>query len=300
MNRCKMFRCVKYIGKGCGVRFRSTWADFSKSCHDYDRYRRPVGSDLIAGMSQFYTGKQLKDLHILDVGCGTGLYGKALLDLGLGKMSLIDASKDMLSVASNKLATYIEQGCVLSLDHYQTPPLPYQNGSFDVVLLNMVIHHLDSVNGRTFPNAIRLLKEAEMCLKKKGIVAITTIPPSNAMNYWTSKQCYEFTHRTIQYFPSLDEYETMFIKSGLKSVQKLTFLGPGLICYENIIDSNGYLDQSWVNSACVFELATDEEMIAIHEKVHGLVQSGMWQQWTQENDTTEALGGVTLLVCHKD
>ncbi|WAR31926.1 hypothetical protein MAR_034468, partial [Mya arenaria] len=212
------------------------------------------------------------DLHILDVGCGTGLYAKAMLDHGVGRMSLIDASQDMLNVASSKLATE-------------------------------VIPHLDSGNDRTFPNATCLLKEANRCLKKNGIVAITTILPENTTNYWYLNLHPEHTQRCYQVSSSLDEFETMFSKSGLQSIRKLTFLGPGIISYKNIINSNAYLDQSWVNAACVYELTTDKVMKAIHEKVHRIVQSGMWQQWMQENDSTEELGGVTLLVCqrgHKD
>ncbi|WAR28464.1 hypothetical protein MAR_014168 [Mya arenaria] len=92
-----------------GVCRASTWADFSKVSDDYDKFRIPVGRDFIAGMSQLYTGKRLQDLHILDIGCGTGQYAKEMLDLGVGRISLIDASPDMLNAAKYKLANEIEQ-----------------------------------------------------------------------------------------------------------------------------------------------------------------------------------------------
>ncbi|WAQ94927.1 hypothetical protein MAR_007398, partial [Mya arenaria] len=63
---------------------------------------------------------------------------EALLDQGVGRLSLVDASHNMLNVGSSKLATEIGQGRVLCLEHSRTPPLPFQNGSFDVVLMNMV------------------------------------------------------------------------------------------------------------------------------------------------------------------
>ena len=38
----------------------STWANFGRVHQDYDRYRRTVGSDIIARMSEFHSRKSLK------------------------------------------------------------------------------------------------------------------------------------------------------------------------------------------------------------------------------------------------
>ena len=40
---------------------------------------------------------------MLDAGCGTGRYSKDLIDLGVGKITLLDQSLTMLEIAKEKL-----------------------------------------------------------------------------------------------------------------------------------------------------------------------------------------------------
>ena len=40
---------------------------------------------------------------MLDAGCGTGKYAKDLLNLGIGKITLLDASPEMIAVAKENL-----------------------------------------------------------------------------------------------------------------------------------------------------------------------------------------------------
>ena len=75
---------------------------------------------------------------MLDAGCGTGNYAKALIEFGIGKITLMDASKDMLAVAKEKLKTEIEKGIVDKVVEAKMPPLPFEDGSFDVVLFSLV------------------------------------------------------------------------------------------------------------------------------------------------------------------
>ena len=75
---------------------------------------------------------------MLDAGCGTGNYAKALVELGVGKITLLDASKDMLEVAKEKLKDEIEKGIIDKVIEDKMPPLPFEDGSFDVVLFSLV------------------------------------------------------------------------------------------------------------------------------------------------------------------
>lgn len=77
-------------------------------------------------------------MHILDAGCGTGNYAKALIDLGVRKITLMDGSKDMLGVAKNKLKNEIDNKIIDQVVEAKMPPLPFEDGSFDVVLFSLV------------------------------------------------------------------------------------------------------------------------------------------------------------------
>ena len=75
---------------------------------------------------------------MLDAGCGTGNYSKALIDMGVGKITMMDGSPHMLDVARNKLKDAIENKVVDQVVEARMPPLPFADGSFDVVLFSLV------------------------------------------------------------------------------------------------------------------------------------------------------------------
>ncbi len=68
------------------------------------------------------------DIHILDVGCGTGLSGLALRDVGYAKIDGCDLSKGMLEKAGT-LGLYEK---LFACDLNQ-PPLPVQDENYDAL-----------------------------------------------------------------------------------------------------------------------------------------------------------------------
>ena len=84
--------------------------------------------------SRFY----FQDLHVLDAGCGTGNYAKALIEHGVGHVTLLDASSGMLEKAKAKLSDDIDSGKVKDVVEATMPPIPFPDASFDVVMFNMV------------------------------------------------------------------------------------------------------------------------------------------------------------------
>ena len=75
---------------------------------------------------------------MLDAGCGTGQRAKALLDLGIGKVTLLDASPEMLALAEKKLHYAIEDKRVESIAEATLPYFPFGDRTFDVVMFNQV------------------------------------------------------------------------------------------------------------------------------------------------------------------
>ena len=75
---------------------------------------------------------------MLDAGCGTGHYAKALIDLGVGKLTLLDSSSEMLTVATQKLKELLSNKIVHQVIKADLPPLPFEDGAFDAVMFNFV------------------------------------------------------------------------------------------------------------------------------------------------------------------
>ena len=74
----------------------------------------------------------------MDAGCGTGQYTKALIDLGIGRFTLLDASAEMLDVAKDKLADAIRDRVVADIVQAVLPDIPIDNDVFDAVIFNLV------------------------------------------------------------------------------------------------------------------------------------------------------------------
>ncbi|GAA0329722.1 class I SAM-dependent methyltransferase [Bacillus carboniphilus] len=95
----------------------------------------------------------VKGKKILDIGCGGGIYSKALAELGAVSVTGIDFSQKMLSVAKQNCKDYrnitFRTG---RAERTEMKPLEY-----DIILERAVIHHLDELRSN-FNEAFRVLK----------------------------------------------------------------------------------------------------------------------------------------------
>jgi ubiquinone/menaquinone biosynthesis C-methylase UbiE len=86
------------------------------------------------------------DEHVLDVGCGTGL-----MVLRIAKqhpdctLHGIDLSPNVIAVAQENAA---KRGLAANLCVGSITDLPYPDGTFDVLITNIMYHHLDMVEKR--------------------------------------------------------------------------------------------------------------------------------------------------------
>ena len=71
---------------------------------------------------------------MLDAGCGTGHFAQSLINIGIGKMTLLDASSEMLTVAKENLNDAITKNVVDAVVTAKLPKLPFAEETFDVVL----------------------------------------------------------------------------------------------------------------------------------------------------------------------
>ena len=104
----------------------------------------------------------LKDIKILDIGCGGGLLSEPLSRLGAA-VTGIDASDRNIKIAKLHL-----KKSKLNIDYYCSSPESFEaKEKFDVVLNMEIVEHVDNVD-------FFLLKSSEL-LKKDGLMFIATL-----------------------------------------------------------------------------------------------------------------------------
>ena len=106
--------------------------------------------------------KPLKNIELLDIGCGGGLLSEPMCRLG-AKVTAIDASKKNIDVASfhsKKNNLKINYKC-------SSPEKINLNKKFDVILNMEIVEHVDDLKF--------FLKKSSLLLKKNGLMFISTL-----------------------------------------------------------------------------------------------------------------------------
>jgi ubiquinone/menaquinone biosynthesis C-methylase UbiE len=100
----------------------------------YDRLFEPMNKGLrLLGLRMFPPEQTMR---VLDVGCGTGVHLETYRRFGC-QLYGIDTSPSMLDVARTRLG----EGAELRLG--DATKMPYENGTFDLVLCMLVLHEMD-------------------------------------------------------------------------------------------------------------------------------------------------------------
>ena len=106
--------------------------------------------------------KSLKNIKVLDIGCGGGLLCEPLSKLG-AKVVGIDASEKNIKIAK----THAKKS-KLKINYYCASPENFiSKEKFDVILNMEIVEHVEDVN--------LFLKESSKFLKKNGIMFIATL-----------------------------------------------------------------------------------------------------------------------------
>ncbi|MCT1905224.1 class I SAM-dependent methyltransferase [Oceanobacillus sojae] len=101
--------------------------------------------------------KALIDIHSIhqaaDIGCGGGIYSKALADIGIPSVSGVDYSKPILAGAMKHCSNYSN----ISFQPGYADDTGLESDSADLILSRALIHHIKDL-GSVFAEAYRILK----------------------------------------------------------------------------------------------------------------------------------------------
>jgi len=248
-------------------------------CQMYDYSRVPVGLNFI---SQFIKETD----HILDAGCGTGNYIQKLAPFAKN-MTGIDSNEDVLQWAKSKLGGMSN---VNLLQCSLTTKLPFENATFDVVLVNQVLQYLD-VDNENYPNVRFLLAELRRVLKPGGYILINTCSKAMVDGYWyinLSPNCREIF---LKEYMSLDKLAEFMIEAGYNpTIHGQNILEPlqGMK-YFNLL---GPIDNIW-------KFGSNLEygnMDSIRQSLSTLLNEGRLGAYFDENDKFRRENGQTIYI----
>jgi 2-polyprenyl-6-hydroxyphenyl methylase/3-demethylubiquinone-9 3-methyltransferase len=134
-----------------------------KPLHNFNPVRlRYIKDTIIKKFGNRSEKLPLKDIKILDIGCGGGLLSEPLSRLG-ATVTGIDASERNIKIAKMHLSQ-----SKLDIDYYCSSPEKFiTKEKFDVVLNMEIVEHVDNVD-------FFLLKSSDL-LKKNGLMFIATL-----------------------------------------------------------------------------------------------------------------------------
>jgi ubiquinone/menaquinone biosynthesis C-methylase UbiE len=154
--------------------------DFGARAADYDALR-PQDDAWWARFDVLVELADLRNRHVLDVGCGTGLLAEALVERVGATVTGVEPSDGMRTVAESRLGGGVE---VLP---GSAEALPLRDATFERVVFSLVIHLVDRD---------RALAEAYRVLAPGGKVGVVTFADVHFDTYWASS-----------YFPSIRDID---------------------------------------------------------------------------------------------
>ena len=204
----------------------------------YDKFAKQY-SDSMGEEGDFYHKTQLdpyiyqiignpKGKVIYDLGCGNGYMARELAKKG-AHVHASDVSNELLEIAKNK-----SQGLEIMYSlHDATNFSKYKKEYFDVVVMNMVIHHVQELDV--------LIRGISRILKKGGVFVFSNdhmFRPTYPYSEWVKEKLFDKEKLFIKVTNYLENYETE-VTSGWDDTTKLTVYNRPFNVFVNTMSKYG-------------------------------------------------------------
>lgn len=163
-----------------------------------------------------------------------------------------------------------------------------------------VLHHLDKTpEGTEFPVLQKALVDTKRILRHRGMLFITTSLPSTIKEaVWFHQVHPGITDKIRKAFISAEQYQNFFTNNGYQCVAAMNLLSvTKQTQLVNYFDHEGPLKTEWRKGTSVYEIATEEELEELEEKLLSIEETQSLQQFMMEHDRTSEMGVLTIFAC---
>ena len=240
----------------------------------------------------------MDEMEILDAGCGTGNYSLAMLD-HVGRIEAVDLNPGMLAVASEKLAGAVSGGRV-SFNTARIDELPFEDGRFDGVMINQVLHHLPDDPARGFPEHQRVFRDLARVLKPGGALVVNTCSQEQLLHgYWHYGLIRAAADALRARYAPLDELSD--ILAGCSFEHRGRFAPTdAAVQGESYLDPHGPLREEWRDGDSVWSLAGEDTLEHALSRIRDLDERGELDAYVARNDASRAnIGQVSVIYASK-
>jgi len=274
----------------------SSFENYSNIVKNYDQTRKPVGIHIILGCLACHGKKGLREQTILDAGCGTGNYLKAI-GRKTGKVIGLDKNASMLEKAKEK---------VLGKNKFEffegdVQQLPFKDGSFDAILCNQVLHHLDLETDKDGNDPLfQIAQSVFNKIGSEGWFIINTCSKSQVKDgFWWTQLIPEATQKLIQKLPDFEIFTKTLKKAGFKKVSKIVPLDETLQG-DAYFDPEGPLKESYRQGDSTWTLASAEELKEAQNSIINMQKNHKLEEFLKASDKKrQEIGQTTFICAHK-
>ena len=275
----------------------SSYERYHRTAAHYDATRWAAGHEIILGcLAQ--APVPLGELLLLDAGCGTGNYARALLP-HVRRIEALDLEPAMLARAREKLAAEAAAGRI-AFHHGSVLELPFADGSFDGVMINQMLHHLPGTAGDPFAGWRRALAECARVLRPGGVLTVNTCSHLQLEQaYWYYALIPEAAARLKARYLDLDPLEEELRRHGL--APRGRFVPVDLVLMgEAYFDPRGPRDPAWRAGDSTWALVEEEELARALARLAELEAEGELEAFLRARDAMRPrIGQLTILRAEK-
>jgi len=233
-------------------------------------------------------------MTLLDAGCGTGNYSRALLDY-VARIEAVDLSAGMLEVARGKLGEP-DLSARMAFHQASIEALPLPDGAVDGVMVNQVLHHLPDDPAAGWPAHRRVLRELARVLRPGGVCVINSCSHAQIeQGFWPYHLIPAARAMMLRRLMPLADLEAALVEFGVAARGRFVPVD-AVLQGADYFDPQGPLGAAWRAGDSIWALVSEAELAAMQHTLDDLDREGGLAAYLAEHDAMRPhIGQVTFV-----